>query len=353
MDSHTAAKHFVLRRYLGGWFPILSKRTDRIVYLDGFAGPGQYSGGEEGSPVIAIRTAIEHKFPLAKEVIFYFIEAEPERRAHLEALLKATFPSPPGNVKWAVSGSEFAEQVEGILDSLEEKGSRLAPTFAFIDPFGYSDLPMKTVARLLSNDRCEVLITFMEKFVNRFAETGLHDAAITELFGTDRWLGVRSIKDAGERRSFLLGLYIEELKRRVTGAHVRTFEMVDKFNQVLYFLVHATRSQKGVEVMKDAMWAVDKAGNYRFSDRSDPSQRTLLDLEDEAAWIGPAAETLWRKFRASVVNESDVKAFVVVETPYPYRKKILRRLLEEGRLAQVEDARQGTFPDGSDLHFAK
>ena len=31
IDPHTRAKHFILGRYLGGWFPILSKHHGRIV----------------------------------------------------------------------------------------------------------------------------------------------------------------------------------------------------------------------------------------------------------------------------------------------------------------------------------
>ena len=60
LDDHTRAKHEILRYYLGGWFPILARASGRIIYLDGFAGPGIYSNGEEGSPIIALRTASEH-----------------------------------------------------------------------------------------------------------------------------------------------------------------------------------------------------------------------------------------------------------------------------------------------------
>jgi three-Cys-motif partner protein len=56
IEPHTKAKHEILRRYLGAWFPILGSKIPKIVYIDGFCGPGRYKGGEEGSPIIAIRT---------------------------------------------------------------------------------------------------------------------------------------------------------------------------------------------------------------------------------------------------------------------------------------------------------
>jgi hypothetical protein len=42
LDPHTLAKHEILRRYLYAWFPIMSCYNGRLVFLDGFAGPGAY-----------------------------------------------------------------------------------------------------------------------------------------------------------------------------------------------------------------------------------------------------------------------------------------------------------------------
>lgn len=53
IEPHTAAKHDILRRYLQAWIPILGSTHERIVYIDAFAGPGIYKGGEDGSPIVA------------------------------------------------------------------------------------------------------------------------------------------------------------------------------------------------------------------------------------------------------------------------------------------------------------
>ncbi|HSR55213.1 MAG TPA: three-Cys-motif partner protein TcmP [Alphaproteobacteria bacterium] len=54
----TRVKLEILRHYLGAWFGILAQgRFPHVYYVDGFCGPGEYSGGEEGSPVIAARFA--------------------------------------------------------------------------------------------------------------------------------------------------------------------------------------------------------------------------------------------------------------------------------------------------------
>jgi three-Cys-motif partner protein len=65
IEPHTQAKHAILRRYLEAWFPILSTYNKRVVYLDGFCGPGRYEGGEPGSPLIALNVAKHHRAALS------------------------------------------------------------------------------------------------------------------------------------------------------------------------------------------------------------------------------------------------------------------------------------------------
>jgi len=56
LAPHTGAKLALLSAYLSAWFPILSSTSpQRVFYIDGFAGPGRYSGGEDGSPVVALK----------------------------------------------------------------------------------------------------------------------------------------------------------------------------------------------------------------------------------------------------------------------------------------------------------
>jgi hypothetical protein len=63
----------------------LAATSNRIIYLDGFAGPGIYEDGKEGSPLIALRTAIDHIHqPRFKaEIKFAFIENDLERASML------------------------------------------------------------------------------------------------------------------------------------------------------------------------------------------------------------------------------------------------------------------------------
>jgi hypothetical protein len=68
---------------------------------------------------------------------------------------------------------------------------------------------------------------------------------------------------------------------KVGGArYVRSFEMIGNNNQPIYYLVFGTKSAKGLERMKKAMWKVDRRGTYKFSDLTDENQMYLLDYGD-------------------------------------------------------------------------
>ena len=89
LEQHTKAKHIILRKYLDAWIPILGFGNGRVVYIDGFAGPGKYNGGEDGSPVIAINAIIGHKMfqQMNTEFKLLFIEENKNRYDHLVNVL--------------------------------------------------------------------------------------------------------------------------------------------------------------------------------------------------------------------------------------------------------------------------
>jgi len=69
---------------------ILSQaKFPEILYIDGFAGPGKYAGGEDGSPIIALKTALGYKLPLAAKVHFHFVEKDQARSDHLREIIGA------------------------------------------------------------------------------------------------------------------------------------------------------------------------------------------------------------------------------------------------------------------------
>src|SRR5688500_7967617 len=93
-DAHTLTKHRILKNYFEAWAPILSNargiQGSELLFVDGFAGPGQYSTGEPGSPIVAINAILDHTVRMSKPVRFRMIEHRADRFeilcSHVESL---------------------------------------------------------------------------------------------------------------------------------------------------------------------------------------------------------------------------------------------------------------------------
>lgn len=161
-SPHTAVKHQIERGYLGGWFAKLAW-TGRVLFIDGFVGPGRYIDGEEGSPIIALRMALERPIfqggsrHASCDRMLVFVESDRERFAHLELeLARFTLPE---HVKVGAYNADFEDTLAGILSHVEQ--GRLALAFVMIGSFGWTGFPFALIERIGREERSEVFVSFM------------------------------------------------------------------------------------------------------------------------------------------------------------------------------------------------
>src|SRR5579864_7125560 len=109
LEPHTAKKHEILRRYFQAWLPILAQSSERLLYVDAFAGPGRYSKGEDGSPLVVLKAARDHVVKFRSELLCLFVESENDRYEHLVRVLNEIKPSLPANIKFRPLQGRFNE----------------------------------------------------------------------------------------------------------------------------------------------------------------------------------------------------------------------------------------------------
>jgi len=160
--EHTRVKHILLGKYLAAWIPILGRRNPKICYFDGFAGKGEYTDSTLGSPLIALKVA-DKLASYFDKLICFFVEKDGDNFKNLEEVLESEKPNIKnwGKIEIVKENDEFANVTEQVFEYLEKQKSTLAPSFFFIDPFGFSGVPFKTIQKALSNPKTEVFFTFM------------------------------------------------------------------------------------------------------------------------------------------------------------------------------------------------
>ena len=247
--DHAAAKHEVLRRYLGAWLPILGRFHDKLVIYDGFAGRGRYVDGQDGSPVIIFKRAVEAiEAERVKEVSIVCVEANRENFRHLEDVL--TELEHPG-VTIKARHDTFDAVANGVADRARTPGIKPPPIFFTADPFGFRGVRLATIERLMRIPRLEVLVTFMVRDQRRFLGMENVEVPLTELFGGAAWKECLGTPDVDR---CLVQRYRDVVRARGIAQWPTPFQVYeDERRQTLYYLVHLTDNARGMREMKEAM----------------------------------------------------------------------------------------------------
>jgi three-Cys-motif partner protein len=358
MRRHTQAKHVILRKYLDAWLPILGagrSAAEHVVVIDGFAGPGRYSTGEDGSPLIMLKAYLEHSASIAALPHFFFIEEDGKRCAHLRGEIAAL--SVPAVVEIEVIEALFDIEFPTLVERLQSRFGSLPPTFAFIDPFGADVLPVALSSPLLQIPRCEVLIYFPVSFLARFGEQPELEPILNSLYGGEHWKAAAAAATFDAKKRVLHDLFLDELRKRVPW--VRSFEITPAHEAGgnTYHLVFGTANpEQGLRKMKDAMWKVDPVGGASFRDSTLADHPVLFEEKPDFARL---LEMLRERFGTDWFTIEEAEWFTLVETAFRdnahLKTPTLKPAEKRGELEVERPAgkRAGTFTAGTKMRFAQ
>lgn len=352
LETHSLGKHHILRRYAQAWMPIMSSAHKRLVVVDGFAGPGRYLGGEPGSPLILLEAYLSHKYraTITSEVIYLFIEERRDRVDHLRTEIdKLDLPS---SVRVHVEQGRYEEIFGVTLRGLQRSGQRLAPTLAFIDPFGYSDAPMDLTGQFFEFKHCEVLVYMPLAFVSRFVGRPGQEGPMTSLFGTSQGWRPAIQMQGDARRQFLHDLFRDQLHANGCS-FVRSFEIqTDRSNG--YYLFFGTNHELGLEKMKEAMWSLDPLSGQSFRDSTNGDQLVLFKTRPDTRSL---EADLHAKFGDREFTIDEAERFTNLETAFKkthLREPILVPAERDGRLEVLTDRhRKRSYPGGTRMRFVQ
>jgi three-Cys-motif partner protein len=244
-------KHYVLEKYLEKLTAILAiNRADfEFTYIDCFAGPWQADTTQMHSTSIAIslrvldqcKKAIESRGGRAT-IRALFVEESDNAYPYLEEYLAAHTPN--GITTHSIHG-EFVASRQKILDWVGTQGY----AFFFIDPKGWTEVKVNTLAPLLVRSRSEFVINFMYDFINRTVSMDRYAADMEELLGQSMPSEILE----GNRELSILNTYRKNLKKQVPNkqsaypvrsAYVRILDPHKE--RTKYHLVYVTTHPKGV-----------------------------------------------------------------------------------------------------------
>lgn len=282
-------KDTLLSNYLTPFFTkVYEASRDGIVYIDAFAGQGQFDDGTIGSPLIAINKylAVSKRKARKRPIQFVFGEADKQRRKLLK-ICAAEKTKGVGYIKQPIVVSSFEEAMERGAEVSVVGGRKPSTYFCYVDPFGIKHLRLEPLLHSPNPSHTEVLVNFNSVGFIRDAceamrmtiDVPAEDDAIGEGFanstqpteriqrlsaaiGSDGWKSIirdfcDNSLDYWEAEYRIGKLFCQNARcgyTYVTNMPIKDMSRrVDVGGEIKYRLVHMTNNPDGCILMNDEM----------------------------------------------------------------------------------------------------
>ncbi len=298
-------KHGILKRYVVVFASKTGSRSGgKVIFLDGYAGPGRYESGDPASPLLALRTA--RSISAFRDLRCIFVELDVGYFAQLNAVLAEE----AGDLDVVAHQGRIEDHLVPLIE-----GCGNVPLFAYLDPFGVG-IPFDTMAhKLLGRSRyghpkTEVLLNFSVQALDRIGGLITSERArnrdstlarMDQTLGGDWWQSVYLQRDSADRLHEVVRGYRERLTAATGGWGGWTVPVADKIGaRPEYLLMHFTQHPDGHWAFHEALSAA--ASEWRgAAHAANPSSARALEAigqftldgleqapefeEDEEAWV--------------------------------------------------------------------
>ncbi len=163
---------------------------------------------------------------------------------------------------------------KAMVEYLDGGKLNYAPTFAFIDPFGFEAVHFETIKRIMqNNNKSEFIINFMFNAVSRFLRREDLTETFNRFFGTKDWK--EATANVENREESIVNFYVSRLKEISKMVIPYRLRFPDK-NRTYYYLIHLTNHPLGATIMKSSFAKYCQGRNVWLG--HDSAQSSLEDI---------------------------------------------------------------------------
>ena len=285
IEPHTKAKHQILEDYVSDWIFTLcgnnmgKKKT--VTLIDGFCGGGMYRDKNHqfwyGSPIRLIK-AVEKGLERVKKdkskpdyelnVKYIFID---NQQPHIDCLKKQMQLS--GLDKYVNNPnicSFICKDFEGIVSKIiTELEKRKGSSLFILDPFGYTDVSMQTIRKIISLRKTEIIYTYMIDFIRRFIKErkGSLENAFNNILEADGYYELANLeKNIYSQQEYLRNETLRLFRDKGQAPYVYSFALLQTQRLVTYYLIHLANSPTAQKVIKNSLWIHNTMNlSYQFN----------------------------------------------------------------------------------------
>lgn len=356
--EQSLVKSTIVSKYFDVWSKVIintQKRypsnSQKIAYIDLFAGPGRYKDGTVSTPHMILSKAVEDE-DLKNRLVTVFNDKDDTNVKELENTINDINGIKNLTHKPEVWNQEVGDKIVSKFENIN-----LIPTLFFVDPWGYKGLSLRLVNSVLKDWGCDAIFFFNYNRINMGVNNDKVEDHMNALFGDNQTTMIRE-KIVGRNRYERELIIIEELcqaLKKYGSRFVLPFRFKDiKGRKTSHHLIFVSKNFKGYEIMKGIM-ANESTNNNQgvpsFSyDPADflPKQTLLFQLSRP---LDELRDKLLKKYKGKTMTMREIYEDDNVDTPYiikNYKEALI--YLFENKLINAKSKtnkppRNGTFGD--------
>jgi three-Cys-motif partner protein len=247
-EDQSRIKAAIVVEYFGAWATIMAKRSERLAYIDLFAGPGRYKDGSESTPLLILRRILAAP-TLSAKVVTIFNDVNTEFATSLEGEINSlpelnTLRHPP-----EVSSEEVGQRIVSLFAA-----KRMVPTLTFMDPWGYKGLSRDLIGSVIKDFGCEAVFFFNYNRINPATENGKVESHIEALFSARRLADLREAMETATpaRRESMILRALGDSLQEFGGDYLIPFRFL-RGGRPSHYVCFLTKNRRGYDIMKDVM----------------------------------------------------------------------------------------------------
>lgn len=317
------------------WANIMASKScsQKIAYIDLFAGPGRYKDGSKSTPIKVLEQIINNE-KLRDRVITIFNDADKNYATNLESEIKNL----KGIELLKYPPTVFNLNVGDDMVDLFEHTS-LVPTLSFADPWGYKGLSSKLLTALIKDWGSDSIFFFNYNRINMGISNPMVQPHMDAIFGVEKAAklrtNVRNLKPQ-EREATILNELAKTLSAR-GKIFVLPFRFARENGRTSHYLIFVSKHVLGYSLMKEIM--------YRYSSEHTDGVASFsyipvgnLQLDFLSMFLKPIEELgdeLLKTFAGETLTVKQIYDQHQVGTPFVLKnyKDAILKLETDGRVS--------------------
>jgi three-Cys-motif partner protein len=354
-------------KYFSAWANVIlatqkknPQRTQKMAYIDLFAGPGRYDDQSKSTPLLVLETILASP-DLTNRMVTLFNDKD---TANIESL-KTAISQTDGIDRLKYAPAFYNEEVGDEITKMFS-GMNLVPTFFFVDPWGYKGLSLNLVSSIIKDWGCDCVFFFNYHRVSMGVNNDAIKLHMISLFGEEHLDFVRNecgkASSPVERESIIVQELCNALKNNGSRFVLPFRFKNDDGTRTSHHLIFLSKGFRGYDIMKEIMHkeSSDNVGgvaSFEYNPRDMRfKQGTLFELLSRP--LDGLQDMLLQQYAGRTVDFISLYEEHSVDKPYirKHYKEVLISLFKSGKITAVnartgKPPRKDTFSDEMRITF--